>query len=57
MEENDLKSQEEIKVREEDEDLRELIQAQMQKVMTTTKDATDKRERLMKIELSEEIGS
>ena len=29
----------------------------MEKVMTTIKDAADKRERLMKIELSEEIGS
>ena len=37
MEENEQTSQEEIKVREEDEDLRKLFQSQMERVMTSTK--------------------
>ena len=40
---------------EEDEDLRELFQAQMERAMKRTKDDIEKRERLMKIKLSEEI--
>ena len=48
MEENEQTYQVEIDVREEDEDLRELFQAQMERVMTTTKDDSEERERLMK---------
>ena len=55
MEENEQTSREEIEVREEDEDLRELFQAQMERVMTTTKDHIEEREKLMKTKLSEEI--
>ena len=54
MEKNEQTSQEEIKVREGDEDLRELFQAQMETVMTTTKDDIEKTERLMKVKLNEE---
>ena len=55
MEENEQTSQEEIKVREEDEDMRKLFQSQMERVMTSTKDDTEERERLMKVKLSDEI--
>ena len=48
MEENEQTYQVEIDVREEDEDLRELFQAQMERVMTATKDDSEERERLMK---------
>ena len=52
MEENEQTSPEEIDVREEDEDLRELFQAKMGTVMTTTKDDIEERERLRKVKLS-----
>ena len=55
MEENEQISQEETEVMEEDEDLRELFQAQMERAMKRTKDDIEKRERLMKVKLSEEI--
>ena len=54
MEKNEQTSQEEMKVREEDEDLRELFQAQMETVITTTKDDIEETERLMKVKLNEE---
>ena len=54
MEENEQTSQEEIKVREEDEDLRKLFQSQMERVMTSTKDDIEERERLMKVKLIDE---
>lgn len=49
MEENEQTSQEETEVREEDEELRELFQAQMESVMTTEKNHIGERERLMKV--------
>ena len=55
MEQNEQASQEEIEVKEEDEDLRELFQAQMERVMTTAKDDIEERERLVKVKLREEI--
>ena len=55
MEENEQTSQQEIEVREEDEDLRELFQAEMERVMTTTKDDIEERKKLMKVKLREEI--
>ena len=55
MEENEQTSQQEIEVREEDEDLRELLQAEMERVMTTTKDDIEERKKLMKVKLREEI--
>ena len=55
MEENEQTYQEETEVREGDEDLRELFQAQMERLMTTTKDDIEERERLMKVKLREEI--
>ena len=55
MEENEQTSQQEIEVREEDEDLGELFQAEMERVMTTTKDDIEERKKLMKVKLREEI--
>ena len=55
MQENEQTSQEETEERKEDKDLRELFQAQMERVMTRTKDDFEERERLMKVKLSEEI--
>ena len=55
MEENEQTSQQEIEVREEDEDPRELFQAEMERVMTTTKDDIEERKKLMKVKLREEI--
>ena len=55
IEEKEQKSQEETEVRGADEDLRELFQVQMERVMTTTKDDIEERERLIKVKLSEEI--
>ena len=55
VEEYEQTSQEETEVREEDENLRELFQAHMERVMTTTKDDIVERERLMKAKLSEKI--
>ena len=55
MQENEQTSQEETEERKEDKDLRELFQAQMERVMTTTKDDFEERERLIKVKLSEEI--
>ena len=45
MEENEQTSQQEIEVREEDEDLRELFQAEMERVMTTIKDDIEERKK------------
>ena len=55
MKQNEQKSQEEIEVREEDEDLRELFQTQMERVMMAAKDDIEERERLVKVKLREEI--
>ena len=55
MEEKVQTSQQEIEVREKDEDLRELFQAEMERVMTTTKDDIEERKKLMKVKLREEI--
>ena len=55
IEEKEQTSQEETEVRGADEDLRELFQEQMERVMTTTKDDIEERERLIKVKLSEEI--
>ena len=55
VEEYEQTSQEETEVREEDENLRELFQAHMERVTTTTKDDIVERERLMKAKLSEKI--
>ena len=55
MEENEQTSQEEIEVRDEDRNLRELFQEQMERVMTTAKDDIEERKRLTKIKLSEKI--
>ena len=55
VEEYEHISQEETEVREEDEDLRELFHAQMERVMTRKKDDIEERERLMKVQLSEKM--
>ena len=55
VEEYEQTSQEETEVREEDENLRELFQAHMEGVTTTTKHDIVERERLMKAKLSEKI--
>lgn len=56
MEENEQTSPKKPEIREEDEDLRELLQPQMGRVMTITKDDIKQRERLIKVKLSEEIN-
>lgn len=56
MEENEQTSPKKTEIREEDEDLRELLQPQMGRVMTITKDDIKQRERLIKVKLSEEIN-
>ena len=55
MGENEQTSQEEIEVRDKDRNLRELFQAQMERVMTTAKDDIEERKRLTKIKLIEKI--
>ena len=55
MEENEQTSQEEIEVRDEDRNLRELFQKQIERVMTTAKDDIEERKRLTKKKLSEKI--
>ena len=56
MEENEQTSPKKTEIREEDEDLRELLQPQMVRLMTITKDDIKQRERLIKVKLSEEIN-
>ena len=55
MGKNEQTSQEEIEVRDKDRNLRELFQAQMDRVMTTAKDDIEERKRLTKIKLIEKI--
>lgn len=56
MEKNKQTSHEDTgELMEEDEDLRELFQAEMERVMTTTKDDIEERKKLMKVKLREEI--
>ena len=55
MEENEQTSQEETEVREEDEELRELFQAQTESVMTTEKNHIGGKRKTDESKLSEEI--
>ena len=55
MQENEETSQEEAEVREENDDLLELLQAPMERFMTTRKEGIEERERMTKVKPIEEI--